>query len=229
MNIEEAKEKILTIIRNSNVAKFGGFRPEPDKLHSWFGGHFFGKPDESWPMFKDEPMLPLLQIVTSELPNIPSSLKDTRFLALYVTMEEQIPSFSSNGEGWQILEYSETDDIQKLAMPCDWKIPKRFQIIWADGGEEAPGWTEIVNILNDRGLAKNNGFFDFYRNSYNCSDGTKVAGWPSYIQNNLVGRPLDFVFQVSSNSKTDWSYGGGGNMYFYKDKLGEWSMSWDSY
>ena len=92
-------------LRKASIAQIGGFRPPDDPLSSWFGGKAVALPDEETPIYKNVPMFPLLQVNCSELPFIPSALKNVALFVVYINKVE-IPFDKPHGDGWLIREYS---------------------------------------------------------------------------------------------------------------------------
>src|SRR5688500_15808023 len=93
-------------LRKASVAQIGGFRPPETSLTSWFGGHFVGAPDEAWPLNDGEPMLPLLQARTDELPYVPEQLKGVALFNVFCGPRKlPIDLPAATGNGWLIRCY----------------------------------------------------------------------------------------------------------------------------
>ena len=94
-----------TLLRPASVAQAGGFRPPDDPFTSWFC-RGVGRPTESLPLWKGEPMFPLIQIRVSELPFVPGQLQNVALLVLFHNLHEH-PFDLPNGQGWLIREYTD--------------------------------------------------------------------------------------------------------------------------
>lgn len=210
-------------LRPASVAQVGGFRPPDDPLASWFlkGVSLAG---EDLPVWKGQPMFPLLQIRIDELPVIPEQLKDIALLVLYHNMESH-PFDKPHGEGWLIREYATLEGLQLLP---EQKTPYRaFPVRWLSVNDDAPGWEDAWDIIdlsavNGDELACGSFFSDFNRYM-----GTKVGGYPVEIQHG-VGIE-DFVFQVGSEEKVNWMWADNGIGYFHKSSEGIWRFSCQFY
>jgi hypothetical protein len=74
--------------RRASVAQVGGFRPPGTAVASWFGRRFVGAAGEAWPLNDGEPMLPLLQVRTDELPYVPEPLAGVALFNVFVGPRE---------------------------------------------------------------------------------------------------------------------------------------------
>ncbi|WNJ02339.1 hypothetical protein [Enterobacter ludwigii] len=90
-------EELRSKLRTASVAQVGGFRPTADPITSWFLKGV-ALPGEGLPVWKGQPMFPLLQIRVDELPVIPEQLKGIALLVLYHNMESH-PFDKPHGEG----------------------------------------------------------------------------------------------------------------------------------
>lgn len=79
-------EELRSKLRTASVAQVGGFRPTADPITSWFLKGV-ALPGAGLPVWKGQPMFPLLQIRVDELPVIPEQLKGIALLVLYHNME----------------------------------------------------------------------------------------------------------------------------------------------
>ncbi|MHC4974852.1 MAG: DUF1963 domain-containing protein, partial [Planctomycetota bacterium] len=70
--------------------------------------------------------------------------------------------------------------------------------------------------------------------------GFKLGGWPTLIQSEIFWAPWnrhpaapEYVFQIDSTAKGNWSWGDGGVGYFGRGtapgKTDEWALAWQCY
>lgn len=213
-------------IRRASIAEIGGFRPPEVPITSYFGGRFVGESGEDWPQWENEPMLPLLQIKTDELPHRPQALDGIVLLNVFIGSKElPIDLPAENGNGWLLRTYSSMEGLSPLTTPSEsWIRP--FPIRWKLSETEGPQWEDAWGLydlteFNKLGDAVNL-FYARYKRHYL----TKVGGWPSFIQ----GSPGSegYVFQIGSEEKPRWMWGDNGNGYF-SFKEGKWFLYWDCY
>jgi hypothetical protein len=68
----------------------------------------------------------------------------------------------------------------------------------------------------------------------------KLGGWPTLIQSEIFWAPWnrhpaapEYVFQIDSTGKGNWSWGDGGVGYFGRGtapgKTDEWALAWQCY
>ena len=102
---------------------------------SCMAGGFFAAPGETWPANENGLMLPIIQIVTSELPLVPKHLSDIALLTVFMDRRNLPPdSDAPNGEGWLLRSYARQDELVPLASPSElWagEFPKDRWHRWA--------------------------------------------------------------------------------------------------
>jgi hypothetical protein len=225
--IQQTFAAVDRLLRPASIAQVGGFRPPPAPVTSWFGGQFFGLPEERWPESRGRPMAPVLQIRTDELPFCPQALAPAALLTLFVDPAE-LPVDTVNGDGWCIRTYATLNDLTPLpAISMPFRV-KPFPVRWTLSTNEAPQRELVADILDSVGFHQLEHDIELYSQRYQRYPGTKVGGWPSYIQ----GAPsiaAEFVFQVGTEPKAHWAWGDSGIGYFFRLPSGEWSMYWDCY
>lgn len=216
-------EELRSKLRPASVAQVGGFRPSADPLTSWFLKGV-SLPGEGLPVWQGQPMFPLLQIRTDELPVVPDQLKGIALLVLFQNRENH-PFDQPHGEGWLIREYATLEGLELLP---ELETPYRpFPVRWMHVNDDAPGWEDAWDIIdlstvNDDTQASDSFFDDFNRYS-----GTKVGGYPMEIQH-AVGIE-DFVFQVGSEENVNWMWADNGIGYFHRSEEGVWQFSCQFY
>ncbi|MDP9311762.1 MAG: YwqG family protein [Chloroflexota bacterium] len=220
--IQRTFAEVDRLLRPASLAEVGGFRPPPDPVSSWFGGHFVGAHEEQWPTSRGKLMLPLLQIRIDELPYVPPGLDGIALLNVFIDAEE-LPVDTPNGDGWLIRTYPSIDSLHPLIPPLLTGQVKTFPVRWTLATREAPQRGDVWEILAATGFDQLEHDIELFSERYSRSYGTKVGGWPSYIQ----GEPAvtdEFVFQIGSEAKAHWAWGDAGIGYFYRTRAGEWSL-----
>ena len=218
--------------RRAIVFDVGGVRPSEKQLASWFGRVNVGAAGEAWPTTEGDPMHALCQINLSDLPFRPSRLDDIEMITVFVGPRE-LPTNSPNGRHWCLRSYK---DVTTL-LPIDRyetesgikPLPMRPRVV----EEDFPCWEDVPVQLPEE-IADN--YYDLFENV--C--GLKLGGWPSLIQSEIVWAPWnkhpaapEYVFQVDSEPKANWSWGDGGVGYFGRGTLegkdDEWACEWQCY
>lgn len=216
-------EELRSQLRPASVAQVGGFRPGADPLTSWFLKGVC-LPGEGLPVWKGQPMFPLLQIRTDELPVIPEQLKGIALLVLFHNREHH-PFDQPHGEGWLIREYATLEGLELLP---DLETPYRpFPVRWVSVNDDAPGWEDAWDIIDLSEVNDDTQASDSFFDDFNRYGGTKVGGYPMEIQHG-VGIE-DFVFQVGSEEKVNWMWADNGIGYFHRSAEGIWQFSCQFY
>lgn len=230
MTCDEALTCLHGFSRPASVAQIGGFRPPEQAITSWFGGSFLGLPEEPWPVGAVLPMVPLLQVRTDELPYCPPALDGVALLTIFWE-PDRITRPLIQGDSWQIRSYPRLEGLRPLPMPTPGtRWPKPFPIQWTLAEEDAPAWEDswrlapdAMTIIND-----DDDGIDIH-GDLPRHFGTKVGGWPTYIQGapQLDGR--DFVLQIASEEKPSWMLVDNGKMYLFRTTEGTWKLHLDFY
>jgi uncharacterized protein YwqG len=224
----ELKERLK---RQASKMTVGGFRPSEDLFASWFGRVRVERADEAWPQFEGRPMAALCQMNIAELPYVPERLKGIALVTVFIDPEE-LPSDSSNGEGWELRAYASLDGLVEVATPSSGQVIKAFPVRWELIEEDYPCWEDLAfDVPRDVG----DNYYDVFDNVH-CS---KVGGWPSLIQSEVswgaksraMGH-VEYMFQIDSEEKAQWTWGDTGTGYFgcgTRDGRPEWVMTWQCY
>src|SRR5215831_11192034 len=102
----------------ASIAEIGGFRPSAEPITSYFGGRFVSGPGEEWPLNGGQPMIPLLQVRTDELPYRPDTLEGIALFNVFIGPRElRIDLPAENGEGWLLRSYPSLDRLSPLVPP----------------------------------------------------------------------------------------------------------------
>lgn len=216
-------EELRSKLRPASVAQVGGFRPGADPLTSWFLKGVC-LPGEGLPVWKGQPMFPLLQIRTDELPVIPEQLKGIALLVLFHNREHH-PFDQPHGEGWLIREYATLEGLELLP---ELETPYRpFPVRWVSVNDDAPGWEDAWDIIDLSEINDDTQASDSFFDDFNRYGGTKVGGYPMEIQHGVGIK--DFVFQVGSEEKVNWMWADNGIGYFHRSAEGIWQFSCQFY
>lgn len=213
-------------VRRAAIAEIGGFRPPDAPITSYFGGQFVAEPGEAWPLNDGQPMIPLLQVRTDELPYRPPPLAETALFNVFVgprKLPVDLPA--ENGNGWLLRCYSSLEDLTLLAPPANSHV-RPFPIRWHLSETEGPVWEDAFELIGLTEFNKLDDATDLFYNRYKQHPLTKVGGWPSFLQGSLGSE--GFVFQIGSEEKPRWMWGDNGNGYFFF-RQGNWLLDWDCY
>jgi hypothetical protein len=223
-------EAVDHLVRKPSVAQIGGFRPEEDRK-SWFGGHFLPEPGDTWPVLDGAKAVPVIQICVTELPVVPAILEGKEILQIFLSQAElPIDLPAENGDRFLVRELP-VEGVEQAPDAPSFDYPRPFQIKWLEGKPEGPVWEEVCYYVDFDLITEHverDDPFSRYNDRYFGHSGTKVGGWPTYIEG-LAQAPENYVIQVSSEPKPRFGIGDSGNMYFYLSSAGDWSMSWDCY
>lgn len=226
--IADAFRDLDRSLRKASIAQIGGFSPTQTPLTSSFGGRLVGAAHETWPLNGGEPMLPLLQVRTDELPSVPEQLSGVALFTVFAGPGElPVDLPAPNGSGWLIRCYGSLDALRPLAGEPKSHL-RPFPIRWSLGESEGPAWEDAWGVTDLSAFNELEDAIDLFYDRYQNRSSTKVGGWPSYIQGAPAQTLGDFVFQIGSEEKANWMWGDNGIGYFYF-RDGEWTMRWDCY
>jgi hypothetical protein len=172
-------------------------------------------------------MVPLLQAVAADTPLWPSGLGEFSVVQLFVdrsTLPLETPA--ENGEDWLFRGYRDTSTLVRVPDPAPQLRP--FPIRWRIEQGDSPSWDDLDGLLDHEEHSLLATQMERYFDTFTSVYGTKLGGWPSYIQ----GAPFvghRFVLQVASEGKSGWAWGDSGNGYVYRDRSGSHVLHWDCY
>jgi hypothetical protein len=213
-------------VRPASIAEIGGFRPSGQPITSYFGGGFVARAGEDWPLNGGEPMIPLLQVRTDELPYRPEALNGIAMFNVFIGPRElplDLPA--ANGDGWLLRSYQSLDGLAQLAPPAEPRI-RPFPVRWHPSDSEGPQWDDAWGLYDLTEFNKLEDAIHLFYDRYKRHLDTKVGGWPSYTQSSIGSD--DYVFQIGSEEKPQWMWGDNGNGYFFL-RQGKWLLYWDCY
>lgn len=222
--IAAAFKEIDRHLRRASIAEIGGFRPRDEPVTSYFGGRFVGRAGEQWPLNNGQPMIPLLQVRTDELPYRPADLNSVALFNVFVGPQELPVDIAENGAGWILRSYSGLDGLSPLASAHS--LVRPFPVRWRMSELEGPQWQDAWGLQDLTEFNRIPNSTDLFYDRYKRHEYTKVGGWPSYIQSPVDSG--DFVFQIGSEEKPGWMWGDNGNGYFFI-RAGKWFLHWDCF
>lgn len=225
--VESTFAEIDEYLRDASIAQVGGFRPPEEPVSSWFGGCFVALPDETWPANENGPMIPLLQVRTDELPHLSHALSDVALFNVFVDRKELPGNGARSGEGWVLRSYRKLKGLAPVTAPKDSTL-RSFPIRWTLAKGEGPTWADAWGLHDLEEFNELDDCEELFEDRYQQHTGTKIGGWPSFIQSSM-GDPDRFVFQIGSEQKPGWMWGDNGNAYVFREKKGDWLLVWDSY
>lgn len=229
MDEREVRERLR---RRAIVFDVGGFRPPEDPFASWFGRVNVCAAGEAWPEMEARPMHALCQINLTNLPFRPPRLEDIELLAVFIGPDE-LPMDAPNGRNWCIRAYPRLADLVPLAHQDTGSVIKPFPMRPHVVEEDFPCWEDVPIELPEA-------ITDNYHDLFENISGLKLGGWPTLIQAEIYWAPWnehpaapEYVFQVDSEPKAQWSWGDGGVGYFGRGtaegKEDEWTCEWQCY
>lgn len=134
-------------------------------------------------------------------------------LAVFIVPHE-LPMDAPNGRNWCVRAYPRIADLVPLAHQDTGSVIKPFPMRPRVVKEDFPCW-EDVSIELPEGIADN--YYDLFENI----SGLKLGGWPTLVQAEIYWAPWnehpavpEYVFQVDSEPKAQWSWRDGGVGYF---------------
>lgn len=207
-------------LKRASIAQIGGFKPTNDPLASRFSGSFAMLPEESWPEHQGNPLQSFLQIRVSDLPYVPRQISEFQLITVFVD-EDNLPYDKPNGQGWLVRAYKTLDNLKPRDNPIQGSHIRPFEIQWKEVADEGPNWEDAWTVCDLDEFNNLDDTTDLYYDTYENHYFTKVGGWPSLIQSSLNMGAENFVFQIGSEEKANWSWVDQGTAYFgIKD--GDW-------
>lgn len=179
-------------------------------------------PGETWPEHNGEYLSPVLQLRVKDLPTIPTILSDLSYIMVFIHPEGYD---YDNDDSLCIRTYKE-DNLVKLDNPNDLhhaehKIEFKEKLDFPSCDDLPPGVSEFIEEeYTDKGA----------ENPYACSMGTKVGGWPSWIQTSEKSSEWQFVIQIDEYGEEYWDWGDCPTIYIFRHiSTGKFSVSMQMY
>jgi hypothetical protein len=199
---------------------------------SWFGRINLHLPDENWPFYYGEPMIPLCQLNLTEVPYLPALLSDVALITIFISSFEFLPVDEPNGKGWELRAYSSYEGLVEIKDAPIYETIKPFPIVWDFIEADYPSQYSLPSSLQF-------GDLDFDDERFPNHYQSKLGGWPSLIQGPIFWAPKnrhpsnpEYVFQINSEREVGWMWGDLGIGYFgrwSRDGTDDWALSWQCY
>lgn len=231
--LQKAFNEINESLDSASLAKPKESTCSLNKPTSWFGNVNLAAVGETWPLYEERNMFPLLQIVLDELPVVPEKLKDFAVITVFIGANSEgkgvyphYEKISENGEGWLIRAYTKDEKLEYIQCQSEFDI-KPFPVVWERSDKDAPCYEDLEYIL-DEDTVDLKGLYELLKKEFSTYALTKVGGWPYCIQDS-IDYDDDFVFQIGSEDEANWMWGDDGCAYVSLSDEGEWYFEWQSY
>ena len=181
-------------------------------------------------------ILPVLQILVNELPEITPAFEG--FSLINIWMDLQSPTFwgAENGNGFLVRTYTKIEDLVPLGVGYreSAELPT-FPVFWRETIAEQPSWEDMSGEVpsNVAQAADSDWFFGsrYLSDRYYELRGkypVKIGGWPTWIQGADWPKDAQFFFQVDSTDKGRVFLGDAGSFYIFKTS-DSWVIRGDCY
>jgi uncharacterized protein YwqG len=214
----------LTNRRMASVLHLGGFRPTNSLTASRFGGIPVGSPGEDWPCFQGQPLSVVCQLNLSEAPYVPPELLDISIITIFADLASHEFALE-NGSDWRLRTYPEGAALVELNPPNSALCGRRLEGRWVQV-EDQPTFFDRNLVIADGTDAHE------YSRTLQNAPGTKVGGFASCLDGEILAyadceyaKPV-FCFQVDSEPRAGFSWGGGGEAYFLRGTKPEHKDMW---
>jgi len=217
------------ISRDAVVMEVGGFRP-PNDQHpsSWFGKVTHCAEGEKWPSWNGAPLMPLAQVRIDELPFIPEQLKSYCLVTVFIS-RDYLPTDTENGDGWLVRTYEDLEKLVPMEAPREEGWIKSIAMRPGKIVQDFPCWEDLEEPLDEI----RDDFGEDYEDLFKNLDGFKFGGWPTLIQSEIYWYSLNnspsepqYLFQIDSEPKANWSWDHYGVGYFGLGKDKKWFLAW---
>lgn len=238
--LAEIQKAINKLNEMSIIAVFG--QPSNEKpsknnrLKSWWGGNFLGSIGESVPVCKSSGRLmhPILQIKVDELSYVPDVFKEFDLISLWMDIEADVISGSTNGSVFTVRTYDKTDNLVPLGHGYRQShVLPTFPVIWSNALLDQPDWDDFSDeILESVAISDCHDWFfqnkirEQQTNSLSENHFIKLSGWPNWIQGSDWPNEDDFFLQIDTNVKGKFAPCGGGSIYLFKSAC-DWQIRHD--
>ncbi|MFY0662099.1 MAG: hypothetical protein JXR15_16520 [Shimia sp.] len=236
-DFQVAREQLDKAIRPAVFGQLGGQRPPPNNApDNWWGGNLWSLPDETLPVCAESgtQMVPFLQIRTNSLPHVPTALKDTALVTLWIDPNADGLFDAKNGTGFCLRTYNSLEGLCPISAASGSASPfPTFPVFWQSPLAEQPTWEDMVDHVSyDIACAKDDDWFcksPHLSPAYEHARTTlpiKIGGWPDWIQSPDWPDEATFAFQIYSSDKGKFNYLDSGSLYLFQTPKG-WVMRGD--
>ena len=184
----------------------------------------------SWPKDKDGLMIPVIQIMVSEISNGSNFFGSRKLIQVFLNSKRLPIGPAKNGDGWLLIEHDSIDNLEIVPTPHGCDKYKPFQIKWSIGEKpDYPCWEESWDYCDVSEINESQELSDRFFDEFERYRRTKIGGYASFIQSPCLGN-CEYVFQISSEQKPKFMVGDNGNLYILRSKIDDqWYMDWDCY
>ena len=215
---------------------------DEDKV-SWIGRVFLCKENEKEEKIIDDngiEMYPLAQFYLGNLPYVPESLKEIKYITIFMGEEFSIEAFSKNGENWLLRTYTDKDILVKSEYLSNYELkPEICVLIHKFVKQDFPLWiNEVLECeygLGDEilsyGDSDDPNKFDFsdFVNDDDVSLIHKFEGYPFDLDSMIGSEPIKnykFVFQIGSDKVANFDREGT-LLFYYNEIEDDWTIFFD--
>lgn len=232
-----AKEQLEKATRTATLGELGGFRPKntEDRYTSWWGGNFLGLEDEELPRCNasGNEMLPILQVKTDELPNVPKWMNSLALMTLWFDPETEHIWEAKNGTGFVIRTYQSLENLVPLGLGYrQHQTLPTFPVSWHSHVLDLPDWEEFADLI-PRSVAchsESSWFFDHpgfeARARLQQTMPIKLGGYAQWWQSPQEVEGGEFAFFLDSTARGSFGFPAGGSANFFVSAHG-WEMRVD--
>jgi hypothetical protein len=187
---------------------------------SWLGNITHLGDGEEWPIVDSQPMVPLLQIRTSELPIKLNCLDDIEVISIFGPHEFPL----ENGiEELEIKVYGKNDKLMPVVAPkgCFRRKPVKISfnkvLEYPSKNDLAPGLKIYLEDNNPESTIL----------EHETEISTKVGGWPAWLQFTRLHGQGEWVLQLDSCDFEDWDAGDATVFYCFYNPVNKlwWSSA----
>ena len=201
---------LATLALPAVVATPSGQTPTTDRVRSVIGQVTHLPSASSWPVSGGSPLVPLLQIVTAELPHLPEVIKDCAFLAVFGPSQYPVDRSSDQ---LVVLSANTVDDLRPCESP-DGALRRIPSIIsWSLTRTEYPDKNAIPPGLRAF-IEDHHPESPIFKQT--AQSHTKVGGWPSWIQFSGMKGFGDLALQIDSLDFEGWAAGDSTMFYCFR-------------
>ena len=216
--------------------EIGGFRPTGRPETSSFCHISLRLPDEKWPVWQGQPLIPLCQLNLTESFYVPENLRDLSLITIFIAEnfydEDPVSVRDRHDQSerlWCLRSYESIERLVPIIAPENSTTLLSFEARWRRTEIDYPTHDtmpiELPPEIDDN-------YYDI--EGIETLDGTKLGGWPSCIQSEPWwdyredGAEFEYALQVDSQENSGWMWGDLGAAYFARSKIepSRWAFDW---
>lgn len=197
-------EVAKAVIANEEVVCFCGTEqkkgPQPKtKMVSGTGGVFWGNPVDEWPTTPEgEPLIPWLQIVTSEIKGLFGPLKPLQAVCFYIDrhFDDYEATSAWDDSRFVVREYARKERLQPLERPRTLKGHPFRRVTW-NKTKDYPFVSKYFELFAPEVY---DAICEMKNFRYAHLSGIKIGGWPTYVQRQEYPGGCDLQIDITENS-----------------------------